>query len=205
MDFPGLTPFQSAFLGRLAIDALCIVILVRFIYFRNHGRSEVLVSFFALNLVIFVIAFVLNRVEISLGAAFGLFAVFSMLRYRTEGISTTDMTYLFVGIAFGLLFAIAEATPLELLAGGALILALLQLMEQGMLGGREVAQVVHYDRIDLVHDGAREALIADLRERTGLDIRRVEVREVDFLRDSAKLTAYYPPRKPSSGDPDRSL
>src|SRR5690606_17998395 len=99
---------QGGFLLRLSIDLVAVAILVRGIYYRSYGRSDFFLPFFALNLIIFLVSFVLNRVEISLGAAFGLFAVFSMLRYRTEGISTTDMTYLFTGIALGLLIAISD-------------------------------------------------------------------------------------------------
>ena len=83
---------------RLFIDVTCMLILMRLIYYRAHGRSELFLTFFSFNLVIFLIAYVLTSADISMGAAFGLFAVFSMLRYRTEGISATDMTYLFLGV-----------------------------------------------------------------------------------------------------------
>ena len=83
---------QGDFLPRLAIDLACVFALVRLVYHRTYRRADLFLTFFSFNLVIFLIAFVLNSTEMSMGAAFGLFAVFSMLRYRTEGISTTDMT-----------------------------------------------------------------------------------------------------------------
>ena len=189
MDF--LLDLQGGFLPRLAIDLACVFVLIRGIYYRTYRRADLFLTFFSFNLVIFLIAFVLNSATLSLGAAFGLFAVFSMLRYRTEGISTTDMTYLFLGIALGLIMAISQAGLGPLVVVGAVVLAFTQILEGGWLAKRELRQVVHYDRIDLVNAHKREALLADLRARTGLNVRRVEVEEIDLLRDSALLHVYY--------------
>jgi hypothetical protein len=183
--------FQGGLLPRLAIDLACVFVLIRVIYYRTYHRTDLFLTFFSFNLVIFLIGFVLNSATMSLGAAFGLFAVFSMLRYRTEGISTTDMTYLFLGIALGLIMAISQAGWAQLVVVGAVLLVFTQLLEGGWLARREVRQVVHYDRIDLVNAHERQALIEDLRARTGLNIRRVEVEEIDLLRDSALLVVYY--------------
>jgi hypothetical protein len=183
--------FGGGFFVRLAIDLLSVFVLIRIIYFRTHRRADLFLTFFSFNLVIFLIAFVLNSVEMTLGAAFGLFAVFSMLRYRTEGISTTDMTYLFLGIAIGLIMAVANASWLQLAAIGAVVLGLTQLLEGGWLTRRELRQQVLFDRVDLVHTDAREELLRELRTRTGLDIHRVEVQEIDLVRDSARLAVFY--------------
>lgn len=183
--------FQGGFLPRLAIDLACVFVLIRVIYYRTYKRADLFLTFFSFNLVIFLIAFVLNSATLSLGAAFGLFAVFSMLRYRTEGISTTDMTYLFLGIAIGLIMAISQSGWAQLVVVGVVVLTFTQLLEGGWLARRELRQVVHYDRIDLVNAHEREALLEDLRARTGLNIQRVEVQEIDLLRDSALLLVYY--------------
>jgi hypothetical protein len=182
---------RSGFLLRLAIDLACVFVLIRVIYFRAYGRADLFLTFFSFNLVIFLIAYVLNSVEMSLGAAFGLFAVFSMLRYRTEGISTTDMTYLFLGIALGLIMAVSDAGWVQLVMVGAVVLGLTQLLEGGWLTRREIRQHVHYDRIELVDARERAALLEDLRARTGLNIHRVEVQEIDLLRDAARLAVYF--------------
>lgn len=182
---------QGGFLTRLAIDLACVFVLIRGIYYRTYRRADLFLTFFSFNLVIFLIAYVLNSVEMTLGAAFGLFAVFSMLRYRTEGISTIDMTYLFLGIALGLIMAVSDAGWTQLVLVGAVLLGLTQLLEGGWLTRREIRQQVHYDKIDLVHVEEREELLRDLRARTGLDIHRVEVQEIDLLRDAARLAVYY--------------
>jgi hypothetical protein len=191
MDLMHLGNSPQDFLIRLAIDLACVFVLIRGIYYRTYRRADLFLTFFSFNLVIFLIAFVLNSVEMSLGAAFGLFAVFSMLRYRTEGISTIDMTYLFLGIALGLIMAVSTAGWPALLLVGAVVLLLTQLLEGGWITRREMRQDVHYDRVDLVHSHEREELLQDLRARTGLPIHRVEVHEIDLLRDAARLAVYY--------------
>jgi hypothetical protein len=95
--FEWFDKLSGKFLMRLAIDLISVFIVVRLIYFKNYRRTDLFLTFFIFNLIIFLITFLLNKVEMSMGAAFGLFAVFSMLRYRTEGISAKDMTYLLLG------------------------------------------------------------------------------------------------------------
>jgi hypothetical protein len=176
---------------RLAIDLSIVLVLIRFTYVRHHRRSDLFLTFFSFNMVIFMIAHLLTSVEISLGAGFGLFAVFSMLRYRTEGISTPDMTYLFMVIALGLVMAVSNASPAELALIGATMILLTEMLESSTFARRESSQKVHYDEIRLIADPSRADLLRDLRARTGLEIHRVEVDEIDFLRDAARLTAFY--------------
>jgi hypothetical protein len=185
-----MNSLQGGFLLRLGIDLVAVAILVRGIYFRAYRRTDYFLPFFALNLIIFLVSYVLNQVEISLGAAFGLFAVFSMLRYRTEGISTTDMTYLFTAIALGLLLAVSVGSAGQLLLFAGVILVTFAFLESRFFASREVGQKILYDRIDLLGEKDRAVLLADLRARTGLEILRVEVREIDLVRDSATLTIY---------------
>ena len=186
---------EGGFLMRLAIDLVCVFALVRGVYYNAYRRADLFLTFFAFNLAIFLISFVLNRTEMSMGAAFGLFAVFSMLRYRTEGISTTDMTYLFLAIALGLIMAVANAGPAALVGLGILIVVFTLLLETGWLNRREVRQEILYDQIRLLHADERIALIADLKTRTGLDVRRVDVEEIDLVRDCARLAIYYYPEQ----------
>lgn len=176
---------------RLILDIACTGVLVRGIYYRQYRRADLFLTFFSFNLSIFLITFLLNQVEMSVGAAFGLFAVFSMLRYRTENISTRDMTYLFMLIATGLIMAVSQVSFPVLLLIGAVILGTVAILESNLIARREYAQPVHYENIALIGPSCREELIADLRTRTGLDVHRIHVDEIDLLRDSARLTAYY--------------
>jgi hypothetical protein len=182
---------NGKFVIRLAIDLLTTFIIIRLIYFRHYKRTELFLTFFAFNVTIFLIAYLLNRVEMTMGAAFGLFAVFSMLRYRTENISTKDMTYIFIVIAVGLVMAISRGGWDELALIGLIVVTLMALLESDWLIRREFTQEVYYDRIELVQPHRRAELLADLRERTGLDIIRIEIGNIDLLRDAARITIYY--------------
>ena len=186
-----LDKFDEMFFIRLGIDLITTFLLIKVIYFRNYKRSENLLTFFALNVVLFLITFLLNKVEMTMGAAFGLFAVFSMLRYRTENISTKDMTYIFVVIATGLVMAVSKGGWPVLSLMGVIIVGLMALLESGWLIKKESSQEVHYDRIELVSANRRDELIEDLKNRTGLNVTRVEILYIDLLKDSARLMVYF--------------
>lgn len=185
------TSFNSIFFVRIGIDLLLMWVLIRGIYFTHYKRSDLFLTFFAFNLVIFLITYMLNEVEMTLGAAFGLFAIFSMLRFRTENISAKDMTYIFIVIALGLIMAISKATWMELLALGIFIILLTLLFDSNLLIRQEISQAIYYDRVDLIQPSSREALLYDLRNRTGLSITRIEIGDIDLLRDTVKITIFY--------------
>lgn len=188
-----LPGFADELAVRFVIDLACAFVLVRFIYYRYYRRSDLFLTFFSFNLTIFLMSFMLNRVKMSIGAAFGLFAVFSMLRYRTEGLSAKDMTYLFLLIALGLLMGVGKGGPLTMALIGCAMLVLTLLLESGLITKRELSQEVLYENVRLVQPDSREALIVDLKTRTGLDVHRVDIREIDFVKDAARLTVYYHP------------
>ena len=179
------------FFMRLAVNFISMLVLVRLIYFPTHKSREFFFTFFIFNLVIFLITFLLNKVEMSLGAAFGLFAVFTMLRYRTEGISFKDMTYLFLVIAIGLINAVGKGGWDELLLINFIILTFTYLLESNMLMKRENSKIIEYDDIELIKPERRAELMQDLEARTGIKINRIHISEVNFLRDTAVITIYY--------------
>jgi hypothetical protein len=186
-----LDKLSMKFFLRLLIDLSTVFVLIRLIYFRAYRKTDQYLTFFAFNLVIFLITYLLNKVEMSMGAAFGLFAVFSMLRYRTESISTKDMTYLFIVIAIGLLTAIGKGGWEELAFLNGIILLATQLLESSWLIRKESTKTIYYDKIELIIPERREELMKDLTSRTGFKIHRIEIQEIDFLKDSTALTIYY--------------
>lgn len=190
-SFEWFNKLPEKFFIRLLIDVLTTTILVRFIYFRNYRRTDLFLTFFGFNLVIFLITYLLNKVQMSMGAAFGLFAVFSMLRYRTEGLSAKDMTYLFIVISMGLISAIIKGSWDELGLVNGMVLLSVWLLEGNLLMKRELTKSVQYDRIELILPERREELLQDLQARTGLDIHRVDIQAVDFLKDSALIMIFY--------------
>lgn len=179
------------FVIRLGIDLITTFIIIRVIYFKYYRRTDLFLTFFAFNVTIFLIAYLLNKVEMTMGAAFGLFAVFSMLRYRTENISAKDMTYIFIVIAIGLVMAISKGGWDELGLIGLIVVVLMALLESNWLIRREYTQEIHYDRIELIQPERRPELLEDLKTRTGLNIARIEIGNIDLLKDTARITIFY--------------
>jgi hypothetical protein len=182
---------SSKFFIRLLIDIVSVFVLIRLIFYKNYKKADQYLTFFAFNLVIFLITYLLNKVEMSMGAAFGLFAVFSMLRYRTESISTKDMTYLFLVIAIGLLSAISKGGWDELALLNGIILFATFLLESNWLIKKEFTKNIIYDNINLITPDKRTELLADLKNRTGFNVHRVEIQEIDFLKDATRMTIYF--------------
>lgn len=182
---------NSGFIIRLLLNSVTAFIIIKLIYFRHYRKADLFLTFFSFNIIIFLITFLLNQVEMTMGAAFGLFAVFSMLRYRTENISAKDMTYLFIVIALGLIMAVSQGNILTLLLIAGIVVFFTVLLESNWLVKREYAQPVYYEKIELIHKERQLELIADLKKVTGLDIHRIEIQEIDLLKDAAKIIVYY--------------
>lgn len=182
---------SSKFFIRLGIDLLSVLILIRFIYFPLYRSRENVFTFFIFNIIIFLITFLLNKVEMSMGAAFGLFAVFSMLRYRTEDISTKDMTYMFLVIALGLIMAVSKGNWDELSLISFIIILITYLLESNVLFKKEVTKIIMYENIELIKPERRAELIADIENRMGVKINHISIGKIDFLRDAAQIHVFY--------------
>lgn len=183
--------FNSGFIIRLLLNSATAFIIIKMIYFRHYRKADLFLTFFSFNIIIFLITFLLNKVEMTMGAAFGLFAVFSMLRYRTENISAKDMTYLFIVIALGLIMAVSEGNLITLVLIAGIVVLCTILLESNWLVKREYAQPVYYEKIELIHKDRQQELIADLKKVTGLEIHRIEIQEIDLLKDAARIIVYY--------------
>lgn len=169
-----------------------MIVLVRFIYYPVYKKNDYFFTFFMFNVTIFIITHLLNsETGFSMGAAFGLFAIFSMLRYRTEDISARDMTYLFAVITLGLISSVNQGNLLELLLINGIVLGLAFLLDGGILIKTERMQVVQYEKIEMIRPENRQELLSDLRERTGLNIKKISIDKIDFLRDTALIKVYY--------------
>lgn len=179
------------FFIRMLIDVLSITALVRFVYFPIYKKKDFFFTFFLFNIVIFILTYLLNKVDLSMGAAFGLFAVFSLLRYRTENISAKDMTYLFTVIAIGLITSVNKGTYFETVIINLIIILFAFFLDGNILVKNEKSQLIQYEKIELIQPQKEADLIADLKLRTGLDVHKVSINYIDFLKDTAELTVYY--------------
>jgi|ERR1035437_351281 hypothetical protein len=179
------------FFIRFAVDLTSVFVLLRFIYYPSYKTREMFFTFFIFNLIIFLVMFMISRVDISTGAGFGLFAIFGIMRYRTENISTKDMTYLFLSIAMGMITAIAKGGMGELILINAIILIVTWLLESNILMQKELGKEILYENIEMIRPENQQKLLNDLRTRTGLDVHRYRITKIDFLRDMAIIRIYY--------------
>lgn len=185
-------------LARLGLNMLFTAVVVRLVYYRLYRNRDYVFTYFLINLVTFSLAYLLSNVRIELGFALGLFAVFGILRYRTEAIKVRNLTYLFVVIGIALLNALANGgiTLAELLVANVVIVGTVSVLEAAPFSGREESRLVHYDRLDLLSPFDTAELLEDLRKRTHLPVERFEIGDVDLLRDSALITIHYRSESP---------
>ena len=179
------------FFMRMLINFIAVLILFRLVYYPRYKNAENVFTYFIFNTIIFLITFLLNRAEMSMGAAFGLFAVFTMLRYRTENISAKDMTYMFLAISLGLINAISKGGWGEFIFINALVISITWLLESRWLLKRQTTRTVMYDNIALIKPECHAELVADLEKRLGIKILHISLGDVDFLKDSAVIKLTY--------------
>jgi hypothetical protein len=179
------------FIIRLTIDLLSLAIVLWGIYYPRYKNKAFFLTYAIFNIVIFLITYLLNKVDLSLGAAFGLFAVFGIMRYRSEDISIKNLTYLFIVIAIGLISAIAKGSWEEISFYNFIILLITFILESGRIMRVESSKLIYYDNVELLKPEKREQLLNDLKARTGYTILRIEIERIDFLKDSAVLRVYF--------------
>ena len=180
-------------LVRFSLNLIVIMTIVVGLYAKNSRRKDFYFSFIAVSIVIFLLCFLLVSVKIELGFALGLFAVFGIIRYRTDSIPIKEMTYLFVVIVVSVINALAnkKISYAELLTTNLLIVGILYILEKVLNLRQEIPQLVIYEKIENLHADKKEELLADLKERTGINIKRFEVERIDFLRDIAQIIIFY--------------
>ena len=199
-SFLGLDPVLdlaelAKLLLRFGINFAFATVVIRLVYYRLYRDRGFLFTFYLLNVITFTLCFLLRKVPAELGFALAIFAVFSILRFRTEQIRNRDLTYLFIVIGIGVINAVANKTVniAELLAVNSLIAGLTVLIEYAHFGARERSMPLLYDNLELLKPGRQDELLLDISERTGLSADRVEVESIDLLRDSALLRVHTRP------------
>lgn len=180
-------------LFKFSIDLVMVFILIRMIYYPIHKKKDYLFTYFMFNILIFFLCILLNSVKLSIGFAFGLFAIFGVLRYRTEQLPIKEMTYLFLVISIGVINSLAskKISIAELAFTNMMILVITTMLERVWLTRHEEFKNVTYEKIELIKPENHDELLADLKERTGLNVERFEIRRIDFLRDTAQIRVYY--------------
>jgi hypothetical protein len=178
---------------RFALNIVVLFIIVRLIYYPITKRKDYLFTFFMFGTVVFFICLLMASVKLEMGFALGLFALFSLLRYRTDPIPIKEMTYLFIVIGVSVINSLStkKVSFVESLLTNAVIIFVLWGLERRWIKKHEASKRILYEKIELVKAQNKELLIKDLRERTGLPIHRFEIERINFLRDTARIYVFY--------------
>lgn len=185
---------------RLAINLLVLFVIVRLLYYPKTRRKDYLFTYFLIGIITFFLCFGLKKLDIDTGMGLGLFAIFGIIRYRTDAIEIKEMTYLFLVIGLSVVNAmlatevekdIYQINLLELGVINLSVIGVLYVLEYLWLMKHETRKIINYDRVDLVKTENHEALKLDLEARTGLVINRFEIGKIDFLNDTCLIRVYY--------------
>lgn len=185
--------FSEFFILRLIINSVTIFVLIRFIYHRTYNKRDLFFTFFLLNFIVFLLAFMLEKAKAfgSLTSAFALLAAFSLLRFRTETLSAKDMTYLFIIMAVALINSVMKGTYLEIMSVNALVIIVVYAVDGNLLMKNQKTKTVDYTGLEYIHPEKHNLLMQDLRQRTGLDIQRISIEHIDFGKERVVIKLYY--------------
>lgn len=197
MELYGIAFFDledfSKLLFKFGINFIFLIIIVRLIYYRIKDDKDYVFTFIMFNILTFFICFLLRKVPMQMGFALGLFAVFGILRYRTEAIPIRQMTYLFIVIGISMINALSNKSIsiFELIFTNGFITLITYLVDSVWFQSIEESKNILYEKIDLIRPDNQEKMMEDLKQRTGLPIHAVKIDKIDFLRDTASITIYY--------------
>ena len=179
-------------LWRFILNFIVVGVIIHFFYYPKHYRRDYYFTFSLINVSVFLLIMLLGSVELKVGVVLGIFAIFGIIRYRTESVPIREMTYLFVIIAISATNALAvQLSIAEMLIANMLFILSTWLLE-GVKWLRHLScKLVLYDKIELITPDKKKELIADLEKRIGIHVAKVEIGHVDFLRDAVFLKVYY--------------
>lgn len=178
---------------RFVFNTAMIIVVVHKLYAKNSRRKDFYFSYLAIGVIVFLLCFLLNNVKLELGFALGLFAIFGIIRYRTDTIPIKEMTYLFIIIGISVMNSLAnkKVSYTELVFTNSAILFGLWILEKRLMLKQEGSVKLIYEKIENIQTENEEILLEDLKARTGINIKRYEISKIDFLRDIAELTLYF--------------
>lgn len=188
-DATGLTQLFT----KLAIDLASLFAVIGLIYFPRMKDKDYVFTFFVFNLLIFLVCYFMNSMQLTMGLGFGLFALFGILRYRTILVPIKEMTYLFTVIVLAIINSLGtkEVGMTEVIAANIIIVSLIFFLEIVWMSKQQGYKVITYEKIELIKPENRFALMTDLRQRTGLHITRAEIDTINFMNDTCLVKIYY--------------
>ncbi|MEE2826313.1 MAG: DUF4956 domain-containing protein [Planctomycetota bacterium] len=185
---------------RLAINLVFLFLIVRVAYHAHQKQMVYVFTFVLMNVMVFFICFTLKKLDLGLGMALGLFAIFAIIRYRTNSINVKEMTYLFIVIGLAVINSLSnkKTSYAELLFVNLIIFTTTMFMEQLFSMRRLRSQTILFDKLDLLKPDQRADLLSNLKDRTGLDVQKVEVKRIDLQKKNAQIVVQYLDPGPAS-------
>lgn|SRR5574344_176835 len=179
-------------LAHFVVTMAVVMVIVHFMYYPKSKRRDYYFTYVLISVCIFMLIFLMGGVKMKVGVALGLFAIFGIIRYRTESVPIREMTYLFLVIALSALNGLSSSLSwVEILSANVLTILAVWLCESHKFASNYSCKYVKYDNINLILPAKRQEMMEDLKNRTGLKIYRVEVGSIDFLKDCALVKIYY--------------
>ncbi|WP_245949184.1 DUF4956 domain-containing protein [Lutibacter citreus] len=178
---------------RFTLNFIFLTVIIRFIYYPASKRKDYVFTYYLISIIVFFLCFTLKKYEMDIGMALGLFAIFGIIRYRTNPVDIKEMTYLFVVIGVSIINSLAnkKMSYAEILSANAIIIFVLLFIEKYWALKQVVSKSIIYENIENIKPENYEILKSDLENRTGLIINKVKISDVDFLKDTAKVTIFY--------------
>lgn len=185
--------FSEYLMIRLLINTTTMVVMIQLIYYSVYEKKDFYFTFYLFNFIVFLLTFLLEKTKAfsSFGSAFGLLAAFSLLRLRTEPMSIKDMTYIFIIMTIGLINAVMKGTYLDIIFVNLFILIAVFVVDGNRIIKNQKSKVIEYDSLQNIRPDERNLLIDDLKKRTGLDIRKVHIEQLDLVKNRAVIRVYY--------------
>lgn len=196
MEFLDIPLFDQDFfkmMFRFTLNFTFLTIIIRFIYYPISKRKDYVFTYYLISIIVFFLSFTLKKYEMDIGMALGLFAIFGIIRYRTNPVDIKEMTYLFTVIGVSIINALAnkKMSYAEILSANAVIVLVLVFIEKYWALKQVVSKNIVYENIENIKPENYNLLKEDLEKRTGITINSISVGNVNFLKDVATLTIFY--------------
>lgn len=178
---------------RLLVNIIFLTVIIRFLYYPRTRRKDYLFTYYLIGLITFFLCFSLKKLQLDVGMGLGLFAIFGIIRYRTDTIEIKEMTYLFLIIGVSVINSLAskQISFMEVMIINLSVVGLTFGLEYMWLLKHETRKTINYEKIHLIRPENYDEMKADLENRTGLAINRFEIGKIDFLNDTAQVRIYY--------------
>lgn len=191
---------------RFGINIIVILVLVRWLYYSTTRRKDYLFTYILISSVVFLLCYLLESVSLQIGFALGLFAIFGIIRYRTNPMPIKEMTYLFLVIGVSVINALTAGTNMvEILFANIAVILITFGLEKVWLLRHTSSKAIVYEKINLIVPEKYDEMIADLQERTGIaEIKKVEIGAINFLKDTCRMIIYYEEKGRSVNQADQN-